>query len=150
MTPAGQNTHPTPRYRSVNQLIPCVTCVTESSREEKHTNEQRTAAGPCRLRSALHGNRPTATLRHQQHQPGQTLSCSRPPAPSNNHPTNRSVGRPNPIRLHPNRGVKVTRTRPLRSEPGRAALSSARRCVQIPIAAPAERLPPPSEQAVRV
>lgn len=36
------------------------------------------------------------------------------------------------------------------SEPGRAALSSARRCVQIPIAAPAKRLPPPSEHAVWV
>lgn len=128
VTPAGQNTHPPPRYRSVNHLIPCVTCVTESSRGEKPAQS---GGGGSPQVPAGSGDAPPPAAAAARAQ-GVLL---RPHAPH----------RQQAESDHPKRGVEVRRTRPLRSEPGRAALSSARRCVQIPIAAPEERLPPPSE-----
>lgn len=158
MTPAGQNTHPTPRYRSVNQLIPCVTCVIESSRGEKrtkHTTEQQqqqqqqVPAGSAPLSTGTDRRRPSV---YSSTSPGRrrlALLASSSKQQPRTKPTAQSAGRIRSVNIQTG-VVKVTRTRPLRSEPGRAALSSARRCVQIPIAAPAERLPSPSEQAVRV
>ncbi|TNN33553.1 hypothetical protein EYF80_056286 [Liparis tanakae] len=68
VTPAGQSTHPTPRYRSVNQVSAPLSTGTD------RPNDRDTPA--------------TKT-----HEPGQTLSCSRPPEQPTTEPTTQPTDR---------------------------------------------------------
>lgn len=137
-----------PERQSVNPV-----CNGVKPRKGNAQKPQRAApAGPCELRSPAGNDRPTDRPTDGDSPPPDARAradavlhpaSSSKQQPTTDHPTNRSVSRLDPIKLRPNRGGgvaceggggggeregggEVRRTRPLRSEPGRAALSSAR------------------------
>lgn len=138
-------------YAPVAPSTPCLRLDADSKRDETHPPPPperyhlvRVYASPAAGRNAQAGGSLPALLRSpREPTSGDSPPTARADAPSRSRP---------PAPSNDQRSLKVqTRGRGGGGgscEPGREAMTSARRCVQILIAAPAKRLPPASEPDV--